>query len=67
MKVIRLKEVMQITSLAKSTIYQYISDGKFVKPISLGGRSSGFLESEVQDWIASKISARDASLDVRKA
>ncbi len=59
MKVIRLKAVMETTGLARSTIYKYISLDLFPKPISLGGRSVGWLDAEVQAWIVSKVYVRD--------
>lgn len=59
MRIIRLKEVIDSTGLARSTIYKYISDGFFPKPISLGDRSVGWLESEIHDWILERVAERD--------
>ncbi|QOU04438.1 AlpA family transcriptional regulator [Pseudomonas fluorescens] len=59
MRIIRLKEVMALTGLARSTIYKFISEELFPKPISLGDRCVGWVESEVHDWIISKIQERD--------
>jgi prophage regulatory protein len=59
MRIIRLKEVMDLTGLARSTIYKLISGELFPKPISLGDRCVGWVESEVHDWIVSKIQERD--------
>ncbi|MBH1966598.1 MAG: AlpA family transcriptional regulator [Pseudomonadales bacterium] len=59
MRIIRLKEVIESTGLARSTVYKFISDGVFPKPISLGDRCVGWLESEVQDWILGKVKERD--------
>lgn len=59
MRIIRLKEVMDLTGLARSTIYKFVSVDLFPKPISLGDRCVGWLESEVHDWILSKIKERD--------
>ncbi|MCB4797179.1 AlpA family transcriptional regulator [Pseudomonas sp. NP21570] len=59
MRIIRLKDVMDTTGLARSTIYKYIDAGAFPKPLPLGGRSVGWLESEVQDWIMERIEERD--------
>ncbi|HCH0517576.1 TPA: AlpA family phage regulatory protein, partial [Pseudomonas aeruginosa] len=36
MRIIRLREVMATTGLARSTVYKYISEGAFPKPVSLG-------------------------------
>jgi len=57
----RLKEVMNNTGLARSTIYKYIAETQFPKPVPLGGRAVAWLESEVQDWILDKIELRDES------
>jgi len=59
MRIIRLKEVMDTTGLARSTIYKYISEDAFPKPVSLGERCVGWIESEVQEWILARIEERD--------
>lgn len=59
MKLIRLKDVIDCTGLARSTIYKYIDDGIFPKSVSLGGRSVAWAESEVQEWILERIEERD--------
>jgi len=55
LRLIKLKDVMQKTSLARSTIYKYISFSEFPKPIKLGCKSVAWLESEIDDWIKAKI------------
>ena len=59
MRIIRLKEVIDSTGLARSTIYKYISEGTFPKPVSLGDRCVGWVDSEVHDWILARIEERD--------
>lgn len=59
MRLLKLKDVMYTTGLARSTVYKYISDGNFPKPVSLGERNVAWLESEIQDWIMEKIEQRD--------
>lgn len=59
MRIMRLKEVMDLTGLARSTIYKYIDAETFPKPISLGGRSVGWVDEEVQEWILELIAKRD--------
>ncbi|WP_047306339.1 helix-turn-helix transcriptional regulator [Pseudomonas fluorescens] len=59
MKIIRLKAVIDATGLARSTVYKYVAEGSFPKPIPLGDRCVGWLESEVQDWILARIEERD--------
>lgn len=54
----RLKEVMKTTGLGRSTIYKYISEGQFPEQISLGARAVGWVDSEIDDWVISKIDER---------
>lgn len=63
MRIIRLKEVIDSTGLARSTIYKYIAEGTFPKPVSLGERCVGWVESEVHDWILVRIEERDLAED----
>jgi len=59
---LRRKQVETRTGLSRSTIYQYIKDGVFPKPVPLGPRAVGWLESDVSDWIAARVKiARDGS------
>ncbi|MDI1360863.1 AlpA family transcriptional regulator [Methylotenera sp.] len=53
----RLKSVIGTVGLSRSTIYALMAAGKFPKSISLGERSVGWLESDIQAWIDSRISA----------
>ena len=56
--ILRLKKVMEKTGLSRSTIYNYIKDKTFPKPISLGIRAVGWLESDIDEWIQSRIAMR---------
>jgi prophage regulatory protein len=60
MRILRLRDVMDKTGLARSTVYKYIEAGTFPKPIDLGGRSVGWVDEEINDWILEKISQRDS-------
>lgn len=53
--ILRLPAVKACTGLSRSTIYLQISEGRFPKAISLGGRAVGWLESEIQQWLEEKI------------
>jgi prophage regulatory protein len=57
-KVLRLKAVMEMTGMSRSTIYLYIEKGMFPKPIKLGQRAVGWPLVEVTDWIQSRQNAR---------
>lgn len=61
-KVLRRPEVESLTGLSRSSIYELIAAGKFPKPIDLTGtgRSVGWLESEVSEYLERRIKERDA-------
>ncbi|SFI22488.1 transcriptional regulator, AlpA family [Pseudomonas syringae] len=63
MRIIRLKDVIDSTGLARSTIYKYIAEGTFPRKISLGDRCVGWVEREVQDWILARVEERDLAAD----
>lgn len=48
MKLIKLKTVMDCTGLARSTVYKFIAEGRFPKPVKLGARMVAWVESEIQ-------------------
>ncbi|MEQ1969461.1 AlpA family transcriptional regulator [Xenorhabdus nematophila] len=54
---IKLPEVCRRTGLGKSTVYKYISEGKFPKQIKVGSHASAFVESEIDAWINKRIIA----------
>lgn len=56
-QIIRLLEVKTLTGLSGSSIYRMASKGTFPKPIKLGERSSGWIVSELEQWLEQRISA----------
>jgi prophage regulatory protein len=55
--ILRRKQVEARTGLSRSTIYQHVSDGTFPKPVSLGARAVGWLESEIDAWLHERVAA----------
>lgn len=53
--ILRLPGVKSRTGLSRSSIYLRIANGEFPAPISLGGRAVGWLEHEIDDWLAEKV------------
>ena len=53
--ILRLPTVQNITGAKRSTIYAWIKEGTFPKPVRLGERSVGWLKTEVQAWVNSRI------------
>jgi prophage regulatory protein len=61
-KILRLPIVLDRTGLSRSTVYQRVTEGKFPQPVSLGARAVGWIETEVEEWIARQI---EASREIR--
>jgi len=61
-KIIRLPEVKNRTGLARSTIYKKMAEKTFPIAISLGSKSVGWLEADVQNWIQSMIDQSKQSI-----
>jgi prophage regulatory protein len=54
-RLIRLPEVQHRVGLGRSTIYRWMAEGKFPKPVQLGGYSVAWAEHEVEEWIDSRL------------
>jgi len=53
--ILRLPAVKARTGLSRSTIYLRVAESTFPKPVSLGGRAVGWVESEIQQWLEHQI------------
>lgn len=60
-KLLRLPEVKARTGLSRSTLYALIRQGDFPHHVPLGLRCVGWLESEIDGWIAARIASRGQS------
>jgi prophage regulatory protein len=65
MRFIKLKEVMNITGLARATVYKYITNDRFPKSVSIGERAVAWVESEVQDWMLERVAERDDGIEAK--
>ncbi len=52
---LRLPEVMARTGLSRSTIYVRLATGCFPRSVALGRRAVGWIEAEVEEWVAERI------------
>ena len=55
---LRLPEVLQMTGMGKSFIYDRINDGSFPKQIQLGSRTVVWNEQEVTKWMEDRMASR---------
>jgi len=56
-QILKLIEIKKDTGLSGSSIYRMAKAGTFPKPIKLGERSSGWIASEVEQWLEDRITA----------
>ncbi|MBO2975426.1 AlpA family transcriptional regulator [Burkholderia pseudomallei] len=62
LRILRIKQLVERTNLSRATLYVLMaSDPTFPKKIKLTARSIGFLESEVDAWIAARAELRNAA------
>ena len=55
--ILKLPAVKQRTAKSRSAIYKAVADGSFPRPIKLGPKSIGWIESEIEGWILQRIAA----------
>jgi prophage regulatory protein len=50
-RILRIKTVLQLTGLSRSTLYRKIQRGEFPKQIKLSERCAGWRQSAVNAWM----------------
>jgi len=53
LRIMRLTEVKAVTGLSKTTIYRFEKEGRFPSRVSLGERSVGWFEDDIQSFLMS--------------
>lgn len=54
-RILRLPAVKSRTGLSRSSIYLRMSQGQFPQQILLGSRTVGWVEEEIEAWVAERI------------
>ena len=55
---IKLPQVMQMTTLSRATVYRLIAKGEFPEQIKLSERASAWIEDEVLEWLRTRVNTR---------
>ena len=50
-RILRIKDVIKITAMSNSTIYELIKSNDFPRPKRIGKRAVGWLENDIQNWV----------------
>jgi len=61
-KILRRHQVEKRTGLSRSTIYAQMTSETFPRPINLGARAVGWLESEIEAWLQSRADERSKKI-----
>jgi prophage regulatory protein len=61
LRLVRIREVVSICGLSRSSIYIAIKDGRFPRPVASGGRARAWVQHEVENWAGQRIRERQAA------
>ena len=53
-RLLTLRDVMHMTGLSRSAVYELMAQSRFPKPIRIGRRAVRWVEQEMLDFIASR-------------
>lgn len=60
--ILRKPCVLELTGLSSATLYRWMSQGLFPRPVRLGPNSVGWRESAIREWLESRelaVTSRD--------
>jgi prophage regulatory protein len=66
-RLLRLREVSELTSLGKTTIKLWVAKGKFPPPTTLSATIKVWRQSDVEEWIAKVFSDTDCHTSMANA
>jgi prophage regulatory protein len=58
-RILSIAQVADLTGLSHRSIYTAVEFEKFPRQIQLTSRRVGWIESEIEEWIESRIAKRD--------
>jgi prophage regulatory protein len=53
-RLVSIRDVLALTSISRGTLYIWIKQGHFPKPVQIGKRRVAWREQQVRDWISSR-------------
>ena len=57
-RILRLPQVLNVTGLGKTKIYELQSQGRFPMRVQITSHSVGWIEQEVQAWLVNRVATR---------
>lgn len=60
-EIVRIADVLELTGLRRTMLYDLIGKGRFPAQVNLGARAVGWYKREVLEWICSRSAAKRVS------
>lgn len=57
-RILRVADVRERTGLGRTTIWRWVQSGQFPQPIRVGANYTGWIEEEIDAWIAERAAER---------
>ncbi|WP_373278024.1 helix-turn-helix transcriptional regulator [Andreprevotia lacus] len=51
---VRMRDVVLMLDVSRSTIYRWIDEGKFPSPVNLSERTIAFRQKDLDEWAATR-------------
>ncbi|MBD9399101.1 helix-turn-helix transcriptional regulator [Pseudomonas sp. PDM11] len=58
-RIMRLKEVMHVCGISRSTVYSWVGQGQFPQHRRIGGRSVGWDSEEIERWVNRQLNGKE--------
>lgn len=59
-----LKQIVELTTLSRATIWRQCRAGVFPRPVKLSGYRNGWLRQEVDEWVEAKVEGRNKASEL---
>lgn len=56
-RIVRMEELLRRLQVSRATIYRWLDEQRFPRPIRLGERTIGWKESSLAEWLAAREAA----------
>lgn len=56
MRLLRVREICQVSGLARSTLYGEMRRGRFPAPVRISRRSVAWRSTDIDEWLKSRVS-----------
>lgn len=51
LRLIRIKRMMELLSVSRTTLYRWVNQGLFPKPHKVNGRTQGWTTGQYEEWL----------------